>query len=378
MNWGNMKLTRQNALSIHLRRISLVAACVLIGLAPKFAEAMSWDSGYGASLTIGSDDNFRLRESDELDTETGSLSVSAQLEGSSEISSLVIGASANADSYSESEIDDSEGYRLFLLGSRSGERLSTSISLASSSQSTTQSELLDTGNTEDGDRITRSVTPSLTYQVNERNSITLSLSHRDVSYDTVSLIEYTDNSASVSWGYDFDETKNISFTLRESEYDPEDSDTSETTSISVGYRFRPTELFGVFLSVGVSELDRPDESEDSNDYSLELSYQVDERNNFVASFENSYQASGAGEVREEDQLSLVWNRSISERTSMSIQVDSTSNDDRDYMAVLLQGIYNLSETLNVSASIRQREQDSGGSIEADSTSLFFTLSYSSL
>jgi len=60
-------------------------------------------------------------------------------------------------------------------------------------QPLTESELLDTGRRVDGEGEFVSIEPGISYQLDERNSISLIYVFTDVSYDTVSSSGYTDN-----------------------------------------------------------------------------------------------------------------------------------------------------------------------------------------
>ena len=249
---------------------------------------------YKGPLASGQENNFRLAETNEIDTTSNSISVFANLQGSTEISSIRLTLGANSTTYSESEIDDSDGYNLSLDTSRRGERLSGSLTVSAASESTTETELLDTGSVIDGERRTASVAPGLSYQLNERNSVFANLSVRDVTYDTVSLVEYTDTAASFGWGYSLDEASDFSVTLRTSEYDPEDDETTDIDSLSLGYKFRTSEVTSYAFSIGYSDVDRPDDSETSGDNTIDFSHQPDERNSFTVGFSDGYHGSGAG------------------------------------------------------------------------------------
>jgi len=198
--------------------------------------AYDWSNDYGIDLNAGQDENFRLAETNEIDTTSTSIGVFANLQGRTEVSSIDLTLGANSTRYSESEIDDSDGYNLSLDTSRRGERLSGSLAVSAASQSTTQTELLDSGNVVDGERETTSIAPGLSYQLDERNSVFANPNVRDVTYDTVSLVEYTDTKTSVGWGYEFDEASDLSITLRTSEYDPEDDEPTDRNSLSLGYK----------------------------------------------------------------------------------------------------------------------------------------------
>lgn len=339
------------------------------------SQAYDWNNDYGVDATVGYDDNFRLNENDELETTSTRLGVFANLEGTTEISNLRLTLGANSTTYSESEIDDSDGYRLSLDTSRRGERFSSYLNLSLDSQSTTETELLDTGAVEDGTRDSASLAPGMSYRINERNSISLGLSFRDVTYDTVSLTEYTDNAVTLGWSYQLDETSSFSVNLRTSEYDPDDDDTTDTNNLSLGYTMSPAEATNYTFSVGYSDVNRPDDSESSGNYAIDINRRTDERNSYSFTLSNDYVSSGAGEVRDEDSAGVNWVHSLSEKSQFNLGAQASSNDQRDFVSIELGGNYNYTREINLGASLRHRRQESD-SVDADSSSVFFSLSYS--
>lgn len=366
------------SVSAHKPRSALLAWAVISAcLLSANASAYDWKNRYGANLTLGYNDNFRLSESNEIETSSSNLGVFTDITGNTEISSLQLAIRANGDSYSESEIENSTSYNVLLATSRRGERLTGSLNISADSASTTETELLDTGVTVDGTRDTLSVSPRLSYQFNERNNASVSLNARDVSYDTVSLTEYTDNSLQLTWSHRLDEASDISLSLRTSEYDPEEGDRIDTDSINAAYAWRTSEAMTYELSVGYTDVDRPGNPEAGSVYGFDARYQRDERNTFGLNVTNSYQPSGEGDVREQDQLGLQWNHGLSERSQLNLVVDAISTEDRDFISFLFGGNHQYSREVNLAANIRYRQQDSNSN-DADSLSLLVSLSYTAL
>ena len=353
-----------------------VILVVLLVLACNPANAYDWNSDYGANLTLGYDDNFRLSSDDEIDTASTSVGVFTDIAGTTEISSIRLALGIDGTTYSESSIDDETNYNLSLDTTRTGERLSSFLNVLLESAATTETELLDTGFLdEDGTRDSVSVTPGLSYQVDERNSFSASLSVEDVSYDTVSLTEYTDNSLSLSWRYQLDETSSVSTSLQHAVYDPDDDDETNTDSVYVGYELRASEATTYNFSVGFTEVESPDDSEDGSNYTFDVNHRPDERNSFALGLSNSYEASGAGIVREEDRLNLQWSHALSERAQVTLSMDGVSTDDRDFYSFTAGSNYEYTQEIGLSASYRYRERDEG-SESADSSAVFFSLIYS--
>ena len=334
-----------------------------------------WNNDYGVTIKVGQDDNFRLAEDDEIETASTELSVFADLEAATEISATRLALGARGNNYSESEIDESESYRLSLFTSRQGERLSGNLSLSFESETTTETELLDSGNVVDGERETAKVAPGANYRIDERNYVFGNLSATDVTYDIDSLTEYTNSSISLGWGYQFDETSEFTVSLSATEYDPEDGDTTDIGSARLGYTWQTSEATAYNASIGYSDVDRPGDSETGNTLGFGVEHEVDERNRLTISYDNSYQGSGTGDVREEDQLNLDWLHGLSDRTDINFSVAAIDNDDREYYSLEFGGSYRYSREVSLRGNVRYREQESD-TTEADSSGIFFSLTYS--
>ena len=354
---------------------SAVFAVILAFFPRQDAIALDWNTDYGVSLSVGHQENFRLTQENEIDSTSSNLNLFADLEGASEITRTTITLRANSNNYSESEIDDSDGYSVALDTQRRGERLSGSLGLALASESTTDTELLDTGNVIDGERETASIAPGLAYQLTERNSLNANFDASDVTYDTESFTEYKNNSLSVGWGYRLDEASSVSLELSSTEYDPEDDSPTDINSTSIGYEMSTSKTTRYLFRVGYSDLDSPDGSETSGDYRVEIEHGIDERNSLQIELSNSYVGGGSGEVRDEDQVSVGWAHSLSDKTQLSLNVRALSNDDRDYGSVSFGGSYRYTRELTLGANMSYRRQEAN-SADAEASGVFVSLSYS--
>ena len=264
-----------------------------------------------------------------------------------------------------------------LNSSRTGERLDSFLDVSLDSVSTADSELLDTGTLVDGTRESVSFAPGISYRLNERDSVSANLTLQDVSYDTVSLTDYTDNSLTLGWRHGLDETSNIALSLSTSVYETENDVRTDTNSVNLGYELSVSTQTSYDFSIGYSEIDRPTGSVSTGIYGIEMNYRSDDRNNLQASVSNGYEASGAGEVREENRLGVQWNHGLSERSQLTFSADGISSELRDYYSVEVGSNYQYTREINLAASYRFRQQsDALGN--ADSSTLLFSLSYSSL
>ncbi len=341
------------------------------------ASAYDWNNDYGVNATLAGDDNFRLSETDPVETTSTSVRVFADLQGATEISNLRFAIGANATQYSESSIEDSDGYNVSLQTDRRGERWSGNLDLSVAAESTTETELLDTGRVIDGERITARISPGANYQLDEKNSIYGNLVFIDVSYDTVLLTEYVDNSISAGWVNQFSETSEVSLNGSVSDYDPDGCCTSTIYSVNIGYGFNTSEATRYTLQLGTSERDNPDGTDRDGNSSFEIKHSIDDRNGFALFVGNGYVGSGAGEVRYESRLNLRWDHALAERMQFTLTGEgvSTNENDRDYIQIVAGGSHQYTRELSFAANLRYRTQQSD-TIDADSTSVLLSLSYS--
>jgi hypothetical protein len=359
----------------------LVSVLLMLTIIWTPARAYDWNQDYGVDATIEYNDNFRLREDDSISTTSTGIGVFVDLQGTTETSSLRFAMGASGTQYSESSIDDSEDYYLSFGAARIGERWSGTLDLSYYVAPTTETEQLDTGDLADGERRTSRAAGGLSYQLDERNSIYANLAFSDVTYDTVSLTEYTDNSVSMGWVNQFSETSEVSLNGSVSEYDPDDDDTTTVTSLGIGYGFNTSEATRYNLVLGYSESDSPTGTNSDGDSSFEVRHSIDERNGFSLFAGNGYVASGAGEVRYERRLSLRWDHALAERMQFTLtsEVVSTSqeerNDDRDYIEIVAGGSHQYTREISFAANYKYRAQQSDSN-DADSNSVLFSLSYS--
>ena len=340
------------------------------------SHAYSWDVDYGANASVSRNDNFRLTEDDKVKTTESSLGVFTSLERATEISSIILIAGASATNYSESSIDDSTAYNLGLSSFRQGERWTGSLDLSYASESTTETELLDTGNVIDGERETASVSPGARYQIDQTNSIYANLGFTDVTYDTVSFTEYTDNSLAVGWVHQLDEISDVSLNASISEYEPDDGDESTIISLQLGYGRNISEVTRYDVLLGYAENESPTETTRDGNSSLTVSHSVDDYNAFSLFVGNGYYSSGGGEARYESRLNLRWDHALAERLQFNLTSEGVKSDDRDYIEVSAGLGYQFTREIRVAANYRFRKQNSDTS-DAESNSILLSLGYSS-
>ena len=354
----------------------LVLPLVICILFAGRVHALNWEGSYGVNITAGNNDNLLLVEptAGELDTSFSKLGLFVSTEGSSELTSVQIRFGIDSDEYSAPSVEDRTTGNLSFSLSNQGERLQTGLEASLLSEPTIETELLDSNIIVDSTRDTLNVSPSMTYQIDERNSLSISLGFTDVSYDTGQFTEYQDSSLSLGWDYRLNETSDFSTSLSFSQYDPDSTDSTDTSSLNLGYVMRPSETTTYSFSIGYSDVDRPVNDQTGSTYSVAVNNIRDERNSFALTAARSFQASGLGVVREEDKLDLSWTHAFSEKVQGVLSAVFVGTEDRDYFEIQPRISYRISENLSISGNYRFRKQDKIAE-NAESSSLLITLTY---
>ncbi len=132
------------------------------------------------------------------------------------------------------------------------------LSASQSSQSTSTTELTDSGEINlNATRVTRSFQAGVNHAINRRNSMSLSASLTRISFtgDTGDLVGYTDRSVSGSWQHHVTKLTDVTTTLGYSRYSPDDPSISakSTYSAKVGLSSALTRRLSVSGSAGAQK-----------------------------------------------------------------------------------------------------------------------------
>ncbi|MDC1287764.1 hypothetical protein N8198_07755 [Gammaproteobacteria bacterium] len=342
---------------------------------PFMVAKAAWYHDYSAELSSEYVDNFRLTETDQIDTRADTLALNLELGSASETSTVTGFFFIDATKYSDSSIEDSDSYALDFDFGRNVERSYQLLYVSQRSQSTTETELLDTGRIVDGTRISTSITPEVGYYIDERNSISTSLNFLDTSYDNVSLVEYTEITLSGSWNYQTDEISILSPGISVSEYNPKNGSATVTNTIGVNYESKFSPAMDYSLGVGFSNIDSLSDFESGGIYSLEVSYKPDQRNDFTGSLSSDFVPSGSGSVVETGSLDFLWNHGISEKLTFDMSGIASTTSSRNYSSLTAGVRYTFRPQWWMGSNIEYRKQ-SGNTGDAESVGIYFYFYYS--
>ena len=358
-----------------MRKFLLFTLCCSAFLSFSASSRYQWGNDYTVESELGWEDNFRLSEDDPIETTSVQAGASGEFRGFDEVSNTILGLGGNTTRYSESSIDDAQDYGIYGIYTRVGERWTADLNAAYRIVPTTASEQLDTGRLEDGEKQTTTILPSFNYQVDERNSVYANLSFEDVSYDTVSLTEYTNNSLAMGWAYGLSETSSISLNFNGSEFESDEGVSTTTTGANIGYGWDYTDTTRYDLVLGFAQTDGADGTNRDGNSSITITHIVDDRNNFTFFAGNGYASSGSGDVRYQSDFNVVWGHQINFEAQFNLSGDGVYTEDREYYSISAGITYRFSRPFYITGGYRYRTQSAEDN-NSDSNSIWFTIRYS--
>ena len=255
-----------------LKPLSKTSQAVFVGLAilllPHVSTALEWSAQ--PSVTVGStvNDNINLVPGPHDTVWASTISPQVTLNASSARSTSSGRAQINRlDYFSNSALSRTDGL-LDLTFTRQYERSQLSLAGNLTRDSTLESELIQTGVvTTRAQRTSRTLDPTWSYFITERDVINFGYSYLDVSYGnatTGGLLNYTEEDPSVVLTHAFSEKNKLNLSLSYSNYKSLNpvslaTNTSQyrftTTSAQMGFSRELSETLSVSLMAGVHKTD---------------------------------------------------------------------------------------------------------------------------
>lgn len=269
-----------------------------------------------------------------------------------------------------------------------------SASFKESSSRSTAAE--DTGDfTTESTATTETLSPSFSYQVTERDSISIGSRFSQKTFSTTDFSDSESLSLTTGWQHQFTERFNggLNVSVTESESKGLTSSTENTNyNLSTSLNYELSEIWRIGGNIGVRRLESKQKNSlgiSSNNNGSGLSFDLNatrqtEKDTLSISTTRSVSASSSGGVNETSRLSLSWSRDLSETITSSMAVSyqlttsatDNSDDKRENIkfspAIQWRMAPNLG--LNFAYNFRQQKQSDGGS-DASSNALMITLNY---
>lgn len=266
-------------------------------------------------------------------------------------------------------------------------RLQVNVATSLSLQNTTFSEFEDSGllNEEDALRLSRSLSGSATYSINERStaSVNASVNTTDFTEDTTTLSPFVNLRAGGSFSHKFTNRLQLTTTGSWSLFDSEGaaSSTSQTFAGNIGGTYSLTKRLNARANGGLSFVNTQNattaftgnENTIVRTFDLGLDYATADTQ-FGVSFARSTNPSTLGELQTTSVLRVFANHTINSRSNLgvnvtaSLQADVTDpngtggDDGRNFLSVNTSYSRTLSQKWRGNLAYNLRVQDSAGQV----------------
>ncbi len=337
------------------------------------AVGYNWDNSYNAVLETGYHRNYLL-SSPEVNTFSSELGLIGFTKGKTETSSIEFSGRVFSQDFSDSEVDGETTLGVGLALDKKTERALWVLSADVDSSPTADAELLDTGIIVSGGKTeTYDVKPSVTYSFTERNLGTIGFSFEENRFDSDLLVESTTQIVFLEWAYRLNEQDAFSTKIDFGEFEPEDDDTTEVSSISFSYRLAPAQKTVYLFSIGYSDVDGPDNTDSGFTYGASVESQVDDRNLYKLSLNHIFDASDTGVVREEDNFTAELVHGLTDKTDALLAFELVKADDQEATQVAIGFNYKYSKAILLTTEYEHQQVDFGADAESSNAVLFTIL-----
>lgn len=359
-------------------------------------QAAEWSLTGGLNSSLTYDDNIFMRESNTQGDYHATMTPTLKMAYETDRSEVSLSTGYVMDRYHTSSHLDNDDPFFKLNTAYKTQRSTWGLGLEFSERSSRSDAADDTGDFEtNSTSTTKSISPSFSYQLTERDALSLSASYSEKTYSTTDFSDSKNRSVSSHWQHQFTERFNGGISLSASNNKSigllELTD-DDTYNLSLTSNYNISEIWGINGSVGVNQLN----SQQTNLFgatdktkstapslSINVSYKtdVDQAN---LSISRSTSPSSTGDVNEQDKISMGWSRSLSETLTASIQgsyqttnsaVDSGSDErENTDISPSINWQYSPDSTLSLSYNYRQ-QKESALNTNARSNAIMLTFNY---
>ncbi|PHS29815.1 MAG: hypothetical protein COA95_11050 [Methylophaga sp.] len=242
---------------------------------------------------------------------------------------------------------------------------------------------------------TRSISPSYSYQLTERDTLSLSGSYRERLSSTTSFSDTETKSVTAGWQRQFSERLNAGLNGTFSNYKSEGialSTDDDSYNLSTSFTYNWSELWDITGSVGVRTLNSErttivtgiNDSDRSVGSTFGFSaIRTDDINTYALDASRDLSPSGTGDVNETARISASWAHHISERLSANVLASyqkstsalDDSNEKRENINFSPSVSWQLERNLNINFKYTYRKQTQESGSSADSNAVSVTLNY---
>ncbi len=363
--------------------MTVSAVSILVPAVASYAG--TWVPTWGIGSSVDYDDNFLMSETPQ---HTWEYSVKPELS----LKYLTPSVESSLDAqlavrrYSEFDGFDSEDPSLHWDNSFKTQRATWTLNFGYQENSQRDFAELDTGEFNSNSIVeTVDIEPGISYQLSEKDSISLTLSHLERDYDIADFSDNENQSVNLGWQHKINQrwTTTVDGTVSKYEAARPGVDSSETDydNITVGFIYQLSEAMTVQASAGRFTSDQhrivlvgmtqviTDEDNSGSLATIALDYDQ-AKNNWSVNMSKGLYPSSRGEVEERDSIDVSYTRRLSERSSAGIHSSwsdtESSTNPREHSSISPFFRYSITPRLKLDTSYSFREFDRAtGNVESN-------------
>ena len=363
--------------------------------------AQGWFYQNSFSSGIEADNNKRLQSSNEQGVIGVSARAGLKVSRQTEISEMYLNGvwySVRFDGSDDRGVD-TDNQLLYAGGRWNGQRSRFGVNGKFLRQSSQLTELTDSGFLQDIQRrVTKSIAPEYTFILSDRIQLSAGASYEEVDFPNtvpVSLSEFSVEAFNASVTYNLNELDSISLSTFHSQYEADTIlNESDTSGVSLGYNKTINESWQMFLSAGYRKSNFKNSAAGAivRGDSTSQSYQFDitkktQLSSLQLTLANQLQPSSSGDVNERIDVNVNYNTRFTSRWGGSIGFlwfenksinNNDQDDDREFWQFTLGADYQLTPGWHLTGTFRRQEQkftQVQGNVSADSDAVMLGIRY---
>jgi len=372
--------------SLLLLLASLVAMSVL--------HAAEWTITANANPSIQYDDNV-LMEEDKQDSFHFAIRPTTVMGHALENSASSISVGYKIDRYMSLSELDTENPFIQAQTQHQTERSEWGLSASYVEDSTRTDAADDTGDfTTQSIVTTKSIAPSYSYQLTERDSLSVNGSYSERNYSTTDYDDNETKSLTTAWQHQY--TERLSGGLSAAVYNyqadgPTRTSENDNYNLSLTVNYQWTEEWQIDGRIGVRHLKSEDTDSARNkekntntgsafDFSLKKQGEID---SLTIGANRTLSPSSTGEVDEQLGVNINWSRNLSETLTASIRASyqettsalDDSNEKRENINFSPSLRWQFERNVGLDFSYNYRQQNESDQDDVDSNAVMLTLTY---
>lgn len=368
----------------------------LLGLTHSFVvSSAEYTLDITASPIFGYDDNVLLNV-DEEDSFTFEVAPTLVLGRAVENMSSTLSLGYAVERFSSISRLDSENPFVRFSSNYDMERTQLGLNVSYVEDSVRNEAEEDTGDfSTDATSRTRSISPSISFQLSEQDTLTSSFTYTEREYSSDDFEDNDNRSLNLGWTRQFTERLSGGLNTTISNYQTDGltfttDDDSYNVSASASYQL--SEVWSVEGDIGFRRLDTERTSnlgvvtkDDSNGSTFNVSTSYDkERDSVIVNYTKQLSPSSSGVVNEQESVRLEWSRKLSEQLTAKLIAsyretrtasEQSSDNKRENINLSPSIRWQVDANWNVNLGYHYKEQKRDTAKDVDSNAVLMTVTY---